>query len=155
VAAHVVGGGSAPDTVLTLLLTVLLAWAGITLAGRRRSATAIGAALAGSQLALHVLFTGLGGHQHGRGSLLAAAHPAAMTAAHVLATVLTALVLAKAESAVFAAAAALAALLPRRVSPPPVRTPPRAAPGPCIAPRPVLDVLLRTVIARRGPPVCS
>jgi hypothetical protein len=155
VAAHTLGGGPPPDTTLAVLLTVLLAWAGTSLASRRRSATAIGAALAGSQLALHVLFTGLGGHQHGQASLLAAAHPAAMTGAHVLATVLTAVVLAKAESAVFAAAAALAGLLPRRVSPPPVRTPPRPAPVSSIAPRPVLDVLLRTVIARRGPPVRS
>ncbi|MBA3575303.1 MAG: hypothetical protein H0W37_10170 [Pseudonocardiales bacterium] len=82
----------------------------------------------------------------------------AMTAAHALAAVITALLLAGAESAVFTVAAAwrrIVAAVPRRVPSPliPARRPVRPI-TPADVPAP-LRVLLATLLRRRGPPVRS
>ncbi|MGH3620930.1 MAG: hypothetical protein ACRDQ5_03960, partial [Sciscionella sp.] len=109
VAAHALAGGAGPDTGLTLLLTALVGLAGVALADRRRCGLAILGALGVSHLGAHLILTTLAHHQH-------AMHVdgALMTAAHVSAVLLTAVLLTRAEAAVFASAAALAMLLPRR-----------------------------------------
>jgi len=152
VTAHGLAGGGWPDTGFTLLLTALLAGAGTALADRRRGLPAILGALGASQLAMHLLLSAPHPHQAGAG--LGLQWPV-MTAAHAVAVLLTALLLAKAEAAVFAVARALAALLPRRAQPAPVNVP---RPGVVVAPLRVdteLDVLFRRVCLRRGPPARS
>jgi hypothetical protein len=122
VAAHAAAGGSVPSPGLTLVLTVLLAGAGTALADRRRGFPAILAAVGASQLGMHVLLAGLGqdhsaaGHgsaEHGSAVHGSAVHggvvpaPVAMVALHVAATVLIAVLLARAENTAFALAAVL------------------------------------------------
>jgi hypothetical protein len=151
IAAHGLAGGGWPDSGFTLLLTALLAAAGTALAGRRRGLPAVVGALSVSQLTLHLLLTDLVPHH--------AAHAAAdwrgMTAAHAVAVLLTALLLTRAEAAVFAAAAALAALLPTRRPPGAVNTarPHRVLPAMRVDTE--LRVLFRRVCTRRGPPAYS
>ncbi|SHE65293.1 hypothetical protein SAMN05444320_101681 [Streptoalloteichus hindustanus] len=153
VAAHAAAGGSVPDTGLAAVLTVLMAGAGTAMADRRRSAPAILAALGGSQVLLHVLLQALAGH--GAHHAPPGFDPSRMVATHVVATLLTAALLVGAERAVFAVAAALAMLLPRRLAPPPAWAPLRLASVPIgTVPLP-LDVLLRRVHTRRGPPARS
>jgi hypothetical protein len=152
VAAHGLAGGGWPDTGFTLLLTVLLAGAGTALADRRRGLPAILGALGAAQLGMHVLLSAA--HPHHAGVAAGLPWPG-MTASHAVAVLLTAVLLAKAEAAVFAVASALGALLPRRPLPAPVNTP---RPGVVVAPLRVdteLDVLFHRVCLRRGPPVCS
>lgn len=147
VTAHVIGGGAAPATGLVVLLTLLVAAAGTALADRRRSGRAILGALAVSHLSIHTILM--------LSCSMSDADIAwpAMVTAHLVAVLCTAILLTKAESAIFAVAAALAMLLPRPLPPPAVRSrqrPPHPAPDTCW----VLDVLLRRVVARRGPPAC-
>ncbi len=121
VAAHTAGGGMAPDTGLTVLLTVGVAALGVALAGERRSTAAILAVLSAAQLGTHVLLS--------LGSMDMPAHVdgLAMLGAHALAVLGTAVLLARADDAVFLAAAVLARLLPVLLVPPPVpRAPARA-----------------------------
>ncbi len=153
VAAHVGGGGTAPDGALTVLLTLAVAAAGTTLADRRRGRVSLLAAVGATQLLLHLLLDGLGGHVHGPQA--AAVDVPWMTAAHAAAAVLTALLLAGAESALFAVAAAWRRIVPVL----PLR--PVLVPETYRAPRfPVaVPVLVRELHARlpprRGPPVRS
>lgn len=155
VAAHAVGGGGAPNTGLVIVLTLLIAGAGVALADRRRGALAVVAALGVSHtfehLALTVLAHGHDGPAGGRVDGLA------MVGAHVLAVLLTALLLAGAESALFVAAAALGMLLPRKpLSVPPL---PTIRPGvgrytgePAGTEQ---SVLHGRILRRRGPPALS
>jgi hypothetical protein len=147
VAAHVIGGGMAPATGLTVLLTIGIAAAGIALADRQRGWVEILLALGAAQLGMHVLLT-IGGHAGDAGQV----HGWPMTGGHVLAVLLAAAVLAWAETAVFAVAAAVALLLPRRLAAPPTVDSP-------VLPRPprepvdrAREVLLRRCLPRRGPP---
>jgi hypothetical protein len=150
VAAHAAAGGSAPSPGLTIVLTALLAAAGVALADRRRGFPSILAAVGGSQLGMHVLLSTLG---HGHGALAVSWRMAAL---HAAAAVLTAVLLAGGENAVFAVVSVFRWILDGTV----VR--PRRLPalGPlvfsCRAATTrrsiVIDVLLRRVHARRGPP---
>ncbi|GDY31133.1 hypothetical protein [Gandjariella thermophila] len=154
VTAHGLAGGGWPDSGFTLLLTALLAAAGTALAGRRRGLPAILGALGASQVALHLLLTDLDPHPDaGAGGM--AADWRVMTAAHTVAVLLTALLLTRAEAAVFAVAAAIAALLPRRMAPGPVNAGPRQRVIPAVRAGTELRVLFRRVCARRGPPAHS
>lgn len=154
VAAHAVGGGMAPDAAVTVVATLLVAGAGIALADRRRGRLAILGVLGGAQLAVHLLLTALSPHDMVGVTMPPAVDPVTMTAAHALAALGTGLVLARAESAVFGLAAALGLLLPRRWTPLPV-----VAVGTVAVPtdpgRPVLGVLFRRVLTRRGPPLAA
>lgn len=152
--AHVAAGGAAPDGALTVVLTVAVAAAGTALADRRRGPVALLTAVGGTQVVLHLLLDGLGSHAHGAGT----APTTAMTAAHALAAVVTALLLAGAESAVFAVAGAwrrIVAALPLRggSSITPIARAVLAV-APCAEPAP-LRVLMATLLGRRGPPVLS
>jgi hypothetical protein len=150
VAAHAAGGGGAPDTGLAVLLTLLIAAAGTALADRRRGGTAIVAALGVSHTGEHLILTTLADHHHH-----SQVNGVAMTCAHVVAVLVTALLLAGAESALFRAAAALGMLLPRK----PFTVPPLPVGAPglgrylVVPARTEKSVLLGRIIRRRGPPV--
>lgn len=151
VAAHSAAGGLGPSTGLTIVLTVLLAGAGVALADRRCGFPAILAAVGASQLGMHLLLSTLG-HPHGAPSV-----SAPMAALHAVAAVLTAVLLAGGEDAVFAVAAVLRWLLgglPAGPHPLPAlgAAPPRVGTE-WIFRSIFVDVLLRRVHARRGPPV--
>jgi len=163
---HVVAGGVAPDLGLLAVLGLLLAGFLITLADRRRGPLAILIAVGGSQLALHEVLQLLGGshlaHAGPSGTsrigtaALVGAHPLLMLGAHALATVITAVMLAGAEDAVFAVAAALGRAVPLVVTAPHATRPP----GPPVPVTGPLDRRLRGVLGsrlhlRRGPPLGS
>ncbi|TLM81012.1 hypothetical protein FDW83_17810 [Pseudarthrobacter sp. NamE2] len=160
--AHVAGGGQLPAPGILLAVLALTALVSTAATRLRLSFTSMGALLGAGQLALHELFATLStpalatgpaaaqhGHQHGGGVLpelvLAAGHTAPaesgpaqlMLAAHVLATLASAFLLAKGEDALWALAAWLRPLagLPQPTAPdavPPVSVvfPPAAAPRP-------------------------
>lgn len=152
-AAHALAGGTGQNAGLAVPLTALIALAGIALADRQRGGPAILGALGISHAGEHLMLTTLAHHQHAAHFDATHFDATAMTAAHVAAVLLTAVLLTHAESAVFATAAALAMLLPRRPLSQPV---PAAALLTHVADIPVdhvLDVLLRKVIGKRGPPL--
>jgi hypothetical protein len=160
VAAHAVAGGGVPDAVSTVLLTIGVAVIGVAMASRRRSTGAILIVLGAAQLAMHLLLSFDTTTMPGMGmQVTGQAGPPfggiAMLSAHALAAVLTAFLLAKADAAVFAVAAALARLLPTLLAAPPVTAgPARLRPG--AAPRASSTaVSLWRDNARRGPPVAA
>jgi hypothetical protein len=150
VLAHVVGGGMAPSTGLTLLLTVAAAAAGVALADRQRGGVAILAALGTSHLAIHLLLT-LGTPDMDMGSPFNAQ---VMSAAHIVAILLAAVLLTRAERAIYALAELLAMLLPRWIVV--LFDVPEPPPAPSRGAEPAeksMRVLLRRACSRRGPPV--
>ena len=153
VAAHGAAGGTVADSSLTALLTTVLAWGGASLARRGGLPTLVGV-LAVTQAAQHVLLTEIA-HVH---------QPAPsvdgwlMFGAHAVATVLSAVLLTRAGGAVASVAAAVRWLVGRLQTPSTARPPGRAGAAPARIPaRPgiLLEVLLRRVSPRRGPPVHS
>lgn len=157
-AAHMTAGGTAhmtaggvPDTGLVMLVMVLLAAGGAGLARHCRSLPWILAMLAGTQVVLHFLLASAEMHQPAQAVLWPGWH---MVAAHAVAVLVTALVLTKAATAVFAVAAALARVIPRPLGVLPVGS---ADHDPVIVAEPVdhlVRVLLRLVYPERGPPFC-
>ncbi|MFD1214831.1 hypothetical protein ACFQ36_22655, partial [Arthrobacter sp. GCM10027362] len=127
-AAHVAGGGTLPGPGILAALAALILLPATVLAGDRLGFTSLAGLLGGGQLALHQAFTALGvpascvaggpartlhaghtfpGHVSALDCAAAAgqAHSAGgawMTAAHLLATVLTGLMLLKGEEALWA-----------------------------------------------------
>ncbi|MCH6468461.1 hypothetical protein [Sinomonas terrae] len=120
--AHTAGGGSLPDPLIVTGVLALVTLPVIALAGRRISAPIMLAVLGAGQFGLHDAFNALSvsasttaalgpnaGHVHVLGVLgesAAGGHThsdsTAMLLAHAIATVLTALLLARGESAVWA-----------------------------------------------------
>jgi hypothetical protein len=147
VAAHVVGGGMVPDLGLTALLTVGLAAVGVALADRRRGAGVLMAVLGAAQLGTHVLLS-----LASDGMSMDRVDPLVMTAAHTVAVVLTAVLLAGADAVVWQLASVLARLLPR-----PLVGPPAVGRRRVLSPVDVVDhaivLLLRLASPRRGPPL--
>jgi hypothetical protein len=152
VAAHGAAGGSLTEFLPVLPLIVLTAFAGTAVAARRRSPFTVLGALGATQVAQHLLLSLVHNHH-------AAANPGfgfdavQMTSAHVLAALLTGLLLIKADAAAFALVAAVSRLLPRRLPPAPVRLVPPVAVPRTGEPAALIEVLLRRVNSRRGPPV--
>ncbi|MFI9380931.1 hypothetical protein [Kutzneria sp. NPDC052558] len=146
VTAHGVAGGGWPEALPVLPLSLLIALAGTALADRWRSGWTIIGALGTAELTQHVLLSVMHGD--------AAFGTGFMAAAHLVALLLTAVLLAKADAAVVAIAGAVHRLLPCVPSfPHPDRV--RIAP---VVSRPadqVLDVLFRRSLGRRGPPLFS
>lgn len=143
ITAHALANGSRPDTGLTLVLALLVGWIGAALAERTRRFPGVLAVLGASQLAMHVVLTGLMGHLEPSG---------AMILAHAGATVVTAILLRHAESMLLAAATSLRFLLPvvwRPATVPagPVPVPVRGQDDP-----PLISVLIRRIQGKRGPP---
>jgi hypothetical protein len=126
VAAHVAAGGGPPGLPLVAVAGALLVRLAYGLAGRRRGLPTMLAGLVCSQLALHVAFTlsghssvgGAGLHRHelAPAALLlerdghGLAGPVLMVVAHLVAVVLTALLLHRADTVIWAAGALRATL---------------------------------------------
>jgi hypothetical protein len=151
VAAHGAAGGSLLEFMPALPLVLLIAGAATALADRYRSPLAILTALGTAQLAQHELLGLMHHHHEPTGGL--GFDPVQMTAAHALAALATGLVLVKADAALLALVDAVSRLLPRTSPPGPVELAPRStacrpAPGPSL-----IELLLRSVNGRRGPPV--
>ncbi len=172
--SHTIGGGVAPAPWLVLAVA-LLAWpVAVLLVGRRPSLVRIGTAVAAAQALLHVAFAAVGsadpraaapaahgGHlSHGAGLMAGAwdvpavvhADPA-MLAAHALAAVLTAALLARGEAVLRAVLRGIRRLLDRRAPalPSPTRPPTRTVPMPRLA----ASVVLLSPLSRRGPPALA
>lgn len=150
-AAHAAAGGGVPDGARTVLLTIGVATVGTALADRRRGPLAMLTAVAVTQVVLHLLLENLGGHH------MVAPAPSVgvdMTVAHAVAALVTAALLAGAESTVFAMADVLRRVAGTLPTIPPVRIPvARRPPPPVTVPLPaVLRELLCRVTPHRGPP---
>lgn len=143
VSAHALAHGGLPDTALTLLLVLLVGWIGTALADRTRGPLGVLTVLGAAQLLMHLVLDSLMPHS--------ASTPLAMLAAHAVATVVTGLVLARAEALLQLAAARFSLLLPVLFGPlpPPLPVPGAPAPAPGL---PMVKVLLSRMHARRGPP---
>lgn len=145
VTAHGVAGGGWPEALPVLPLSLLIALAGTALADRWHGSWTIIGALGVTELAQHVLLSVMHGDSVFASGL--------MTCSHLVALLLTAVLLARADAAIVAVAGAVRRLLPQVPSFPhpdlvvamAVRTPPSH----------VIEVLLRTALGRRGPPVLS
>jgi hypothetical protein len=155
VAAHGTAGGELSDAALPLLLSVVLAWGGAAVA-RRGGLLTVTAALGTTQLAQHVLLTEIAAHGHDRTPPV---NGWVMLAAHAVATLVTALLLLRADAAMATVRAAVAWLVGRlqALCPAPpdgaaTDTAHRSVPA---RPGELLEVLLRQVSPRRGPPVRS
>jgi len=150
VAAHAAAGGGLPSTGTAVVLTAVLAGAGVALADRRRGFRSILAVVGAGQLGMHVLLDQFG-HAHAGTDV-----SALMVVTHAVAAVAVAMLLAGAERSVFAVVAVLRWLLggaltaprPLPVTASPSRPAPASVPPGSIT----LDVLLRRANARRGPP---
>ncbi|QWF80339.1 hypothetical protein [Amycolatopsis sp. CA-230715] len=150
VSAHAFADGGLPDTALTVLLTLLIGWVATGLTDRTTGPLGAFAVLGAGQLVMHVVLSDL--MDHGTSQV----DGAVMTAAHVVATGIAAVLVATAESMLRTAVAALRLLLPTVWRPAPVPSGPVQA----TAARPSADcphvgVVLRRVCARRGPPLPS
>ncbi|MEV7647084.1 hypothetical protein [Arthrobacter sp. NPDC089319] len=172
-AAHTAAGGTLPPPAVVLALGALTWLPVMMLAGRRLEPGTILAVLAGGQLALHQAFelfgtvqcapsgvaehaghAGHAGHAAVALDCVAASHAGnspGMLAAHLLATALTALMLAGGEAALWALAAWLRPLVQLPAVPAaPVRASlPLSEQGPV----PLHTAYRVTVVPLRGPPV--
>jgi hypothetical protein len=157
IAAHGSAGGRLSDTALTILLTAVLAWGGTALA-RRGGIVTLVVALGSTQVAQHLLLAEVAGSAHGH---VLAPPPAGgwlMFTTHAVATLLTAALLLRADAAIAAVRAAIDWLTGRLLALCPA--PPRPAPASAVTSGParpglLLEVLLRQVSPRRGPPARS
>ncbi len=138
-----------------MLLTLGIAVIGVVMASGRRSTGAILAVLGADQLAMHALLSLDTMDMSAMGMDVASLDGVTMIGTHAVAVPITAVLLAKADAAVFMVAAALARLLPTVLVAPPVLTAP-ALLRPSVAPRiRATAVLLCRDNARRGPPVAA
>ena len=170
--SHVVGGGAVPSALALGTGTVFAVLVGTLAMGRRPSLPRLGIAVAGSQLAFHLLFSSLspglgshaGGGHHGTpgvGSIdVVAAVPhaesPAMWAAHAVAMVATLIFLRRAELAVWRMVRGVVERLgfvDRILDAPRPSVTGRRVPGgepPAARPAPFL-----TAFSLRGPPVAA
>jgi hypothetical protein len=160
ITAHVLGGGSTPPSWFAAALTAALAAAGVALADRQRGPLMLLLAFGGSQAAMHWLLD-VGEHwQHAAPTLhmhapAASADPLPMITLHALAALVMALLLAVADRAAFGVAEVLRWLLQLvlhacSVVVPPDRHTDLVLPG---AGRQYVDIVLRRLCRRRGPPL--
>jgi uncharacterized membrane protein YeaQ/YmgE (transglycosylase-associated protein family) len=154
VSAHALANGSVPDAPLTLLLTVLIGWTASALAAKTTGILATMAALGAGQLVMHLVLSTLMVHTapHTGGAVSGSA----MAATHTGATIVTALLLARAEAMLRAAANAMRLLLPKisRTVPVPTATAQPTLALPADAER-LVNVLFGRVHGKRGPPSYS
>ncbi|MEV6905460.1 hypothetical protein [Amycolatopsis sp. NPDC051071] len=154
VTAHVLGDGEVPDTAMTLLLTVLIGWNTAALAAKARGPLATIVDLGAGQIVMHLVLSSLSSHELTHDAPVSGG--LAMTVAHVVATLVTALLLAKADGLLLGVLACLRTLVPFILNALPV---PAATPSPVLArpsgPGHLVRVDLRRVHGRRGPPLFS
>ncbi|AXB48876.1 hypothetical protein A4R43_28890 [Amycolatopsis albispora] len=156
ITAHALADGQFPNLSLTVLLTALIGWVSTALADRTTGLPGILTVLGPAQLVMHFVLTELGGHatEHSGTGVISGTLP--MTAAHTLAVLGTAVLLARAESLLRVVLASLRLLLPVSWTPAPVRgrairpvtVHPELSAGP-------VPVFLRTALGRRGPPLAT
>lgn len=155
VTAHMIGDGDLPDTAMTLLLTVLIGWNAAALAAKARGPLATIVDLGAGQVVMHLVLSSLSTHEPHSGSAPVSGG-LAMTVAHVVATLITALLLAKADGLLLGVLSCLRALVPFILNALPV---PAAVASPVLArpagPGHLVRVDLRRVHGRRGPPLFS
>ena len=147
-AAHATGGGMRPNTPTLLLLVVVgtaLGTAAGTLAWLRCARLGLLALLGVGQLAGHLLLGVTAMHPHVSPS-------PTMFAAHGVAVLVAAALVALAARVGPACAAALARVLPTPFAPLVVRGQPDSEAAP-VATTTIRQLLVRTSLARRGPPV--
>jgi hypothetical protein len=158
VAGHGWAGGGVPDIALVVPITALIAWAGMALANRLRGMVALTAALAVIQLGLHQLLSRSAGSHGGHGAEQVV-DGAAMLAVHAIATLVTAALLARASNGLALGSAAaewlLATLRTLRLGQIPVPAEIGVAHAIPARPGQLLEIMLRRVSARRGPPAHS
>ncbi|MDX8028896.1 hypothetical protein SK803_01680 [Lentzea sp. BCCO 10_0856] len=140
--AHSSADGRLPDAGLVFSLVALLTWACAGFARHELTPGRLLMLVGGGQLAMHLMVSlAVSRHSH-------EPDPSRMVASHVVATVLTVAVLAVAERTVLSLARAIAAVLPRRLTPPPATAPlvvatPRRVPA---------TITFLDVLSWRGPP---
>ncbi|MCR6486237.1 hypothetical protein M8542_25755 [Amycolatopsis sp. OK19-0408] len=151
VTAHRLADGGLPDPAMTALLTGLFGWTATALARRARGTVATITLLGAAQLVMHLLLTTLAGH-HDMYAMPGSTGLGMLTA-HAVATVGTALLLARADSTLLTVLAVLRAVLPRLLTPLPVLSAaPLPLPARTAAPNHLVGVDLRRIHGRRGPP---
>jgi hypothetical protein len=160
ITAHVLGGGSTPPSWLAAALTAALASAGVALADRQRGPLMLLLAFGASQATMHWLLDVAEHWRHAAHTLhthapAASADPLLMIALHALAALAMALLLAVADRAASGVAEALRWLLRLllhacSVVPLPDR---HADPVLPVAGRQFVDIVLRRLCRRRGPPL--
>jgi hypothetical protein len=153
VTAHRLADGGLPDPAMTVLLTGLFGWTATALTRRARGTVATVTLLGAAQLVMHLLLTTLAGHHDMYA--MPGSTGLGMVSAHAVATVLTALLLARADATLLAVLAALRAFLPRLFSALPVPAAPAPVPVRARVPSHLVGVDLRRIRGRRGPPVHS
>ncbi|KFZ83423.1 hypothetical protein ED92_05845 [Amycolatopsis sp. MJM2582] len=156
VTAHMIGDGDLPDTAMTVLLTVLIGWNAAFLASKARGPLATIVDLGAGQVVMHLVLSSLSTHEVVHGEPAPVSGGLAMTAAHVVATLITAVLLAKADGLLLGILSCLRALVPFILNALPV---PAALASPVLArpagPGHLVRVDLRRVHGRRGPPLFS
>jgi hypothetical protein len=150
VAGHTAGGGTAPDLAVLVVLLPLLTYGLVGIAGRCRGLPGTVGVLAAGQFALHHVIELMHPAHDPAHAVLAPG--AQMVAMHAVATLLIALALRHADSAVAALLAALGRVLPCRPAPPPADRPlpVLAVPGAAVHAR--LARAFAVAHIRRGPP---
>lgn len=151
-------GGGLPDAALTVPLTAVIAWGASALIPLLRGVVSLTAVLGLVQYILHFLLTE-SVHSHTGHSADLSPNGWVMFTGHALATLITAALLGKASSALVLSSSALAWLRGRLVAllSPPVLAPATigvvsAAP---VRPGQLLEIHLRRMHSRRGPPARS
>lgn len=155
VSAHAMADGGVPDAALTLLLTTLIGWTATALTAKSRGTLGTLAVLGAGQIVMHTVLTTLVAHAelHSGGAGLLPGGP--MLATHALATLVTALLLAHADTLLLTAVAALKLLLPVAWRPVPVPAAPARTPAFPPAAGHLIRITLCRLHARRGPPAYS
>lgn len=156
VTAHRFADGGVPDPAMTVLLAGLFGWTAAALARKARGPVATVALLGAAQLVMHLLLTTLAGHRAHEMAATPSRAGLGMTVAHAVATLLTALLLARADAMLLTVLAVLRAILPRLLTPLPVPSAaPALVPARVAGPDHLVGVDLRRIRGRRGPPAHS
>ncbi|WP_141980775.1 hypothetical protein [Saccharothrix saharensis] len=145
VLAHASGGGHLPSLPHVLVFALAIAWTCVPLTDRQLGFAELLGLVGVVQVAAHVFLGALS--RHPRDVLPSPS----MLLTHLVATAIVVAALTGFEQAVFRLAAAVAAVLPRPLSPPPAFAPLRIP----IAAHPrqsFSEVLRRRTLPRRGPP---
>jgi hypothetical protein len=156
VSAHVLADGDLPDAAMTVLLTVLIGWTATALAAKTRGPIPTVAVLGAGQLIMHVALSTLATHPEPHAANAGAMNGVALTATHAGATIVTALLVTRAESVLQAVVHAMRLLLPAIWRALPVMDT-VAKPTLVVSPEIGQSVseLCRRAHGRRGPPVYS
>jgi hypothetical protein len=155
VTAHRLADGGLPDPAMTVLLAGLFGWTTTALARKARGTVATIALLGAAQLVMHLLLTTLADHHVHDMDAMPGSTGLGMVTAHAVATLLTALLLARADAMLLTVLAVLRAILPRLLSSLPIPAAPALVPVRVDAPGHLVGVDLRRIRGRRGPPGCS